>query len=260
MDPPDVPGSTVAESVPSASRTPLRWLNVVLDLNGILCVCEERKYSPRGLTFLTESDPHSSTVPAAIGPKALYVRPMCAQFLSELSEIADISVWSSMKRETTIQICRYLFKDTIMPVHVLGQEDCDRIKVLRNKRLSFMKVPGTNKDVFLKTLKKHLYNNFNGRFKADNTIIVDDSAIKHVLNKPANVVLLDSWSYKGEGSSDSFLMEKLLSWISRLYYSRDQGIKSFRKSDELGGTMMCDDPFSVEYNDIIAAIEQSEKM
>ena len=79
-----------------------KWINVVLDLNGILCVCKDWK--SKGLShkklrhFL---QPHSVTEPALVGPKALWVRPNCSNFLTELGCFAIVSVWSSMKKSTT---------------------------------------------------------------------------------------------------------------------------------------------------------------
>ena len=37
----------VERTTPSPSRVVSRWLNVVLDLNGILCVCVEYRFLPR---------------------------------------------------------------------------------------------------------------------------------------------------------------------------------------------------------------------
>ena len=45
-----------------------------------------------------------------------------------------------------------------------------------------MKVKGTYKDIFLKTLSKGLFAKFNGKFIKKNTIIIDDSPVKHILN------------------------------------------------------------------------------
>ena len=45
-----------------------------------------------------------------------------------------------------------------------------------------MKVKGTHKDIFLKTLSKGLFTKFNGKFRKKNTIIIDDSPVKHILN------------------------------------------------------------------------------
>ena len=45
-----------------------------------------------------------------------------------------------------------------------------------------MKVKGKHKDIFLKTLSKGLFMKFNGKFRKNNTIIIDDSPVKHILN------------------------------------------------------------------------------
>ena len=52
-----------------------------------------------------------------------------------------------------------------------------------------MKVKGTHKDIFLKTLSKGLFSRFNDKFTKENTIIIDDSPVKHILNAPENVLL-----------------------------------------------------------------------
>ena len=123
-------GNEVEKIFPSPSRAVSRWLNVVLDLNGILCVCEEYRYLPKIHLWNPESNPHSSFVPAKIGPKVVYVCPSCSRFLSALSDFADIIVWSSMREPTTRQICEYLFRGLAMPLHILGQDSCDWINVI----------------------------------------------------------------------------------------------------------------------------------
>ena len=55
-----------------------------------------------------------------------------------------------------------------------------------------MKVKGTKKDLFLKTLQKHLFFSFGGRYSTDNTINVDDSLVKQVLNPSENIILLET--------------------------------------------------------------------
>ena len=51
-----------------------KWINVVLDLNGILCVCEDWKSKGLSHKKLRHfSQPHSATEPALVGPKAVWV-------------------------------------------------------------------------------------------------------------------------------------------------------------------------------------------
>ena len=85
-----------------------RMLNVVLDLNRVLCFCEPIE-EPIGRRIPFNELPHSSKIPARVGPKLVYVCPNCAKFLRELSEIAFISVWSSMKKFTVDEVSAYLF-------------------------------------------------------------------------------------------------------------------------------------------------------
>ena len=73
-------GDEVERIIPSSSRVVSRWLNVVLDLNGILCVCAEYRFLPKIALWNLKSAPHSSLVPSKIGPKEVYVRPLCFKF------------------------------------------------------------------------------------------------------------------------------------------------------------------------------------
>ena len=96
-------------TIPFPLRIVSRWLNVVLDLNGILCVCAGYRFLPK-IALWKMLAFHSSFVPMKIGLKVVYVRSLCSKFLSERSDFADIIVWSSMHKSTTPKICEYLFK------------------------------------------------------------------------------------------------------------------------------------------------------
>ena len=113
-------GDEVERITPSPLRAVNRWLNVVPDLNGILCVCIEYKFLPRITAWNPESALHSSSIPARIGPKVVYVSPLCSTFLNALSSFANIIVWSSMYKLTIQKICEYLFRGLPMPLHILG--------------------------------------------------------------------------------------------------------------------------------------------
>jgi hypothetical protein len=71
-----------------------------------------------------------------------------------------------MKIATVKSVCDFLFKDLpVKPVNILGQESCEliRIRDIRGK-VSFLKVKGTDKPMFLKVIKRHLFFGFNGRY------------------------------------------------------------------------------------------------
>ena len=238
-------GGYQVESIPYSSRAISRWLNVVLDLNGILYVCEYR-FLPNIQAWNPESNPHSS-IPAKIGPKAVYVRPSCSTFLRAMFDFADITIWSSMRKPTTRQICEYLFRGLRMPLHFLGQDSCDRIYIMgKNNRVTTMRVKGIHKDIFLKTLSKGLFTKFNGKFRKKNTIIIDDSPVKHILNESENVLFPVSWSFDGASQNDTFLMDMLLPWLRKLHQTQDIKVAK-RVLDKIGQPMLCDDPSSKEY-------------
>ena len=253
-------GDEVERITPSLSRAVSRWLNVVLDLNGILCVCAEYRFLPRITAWNPESAPHSSSVPARIGPKAVYVRPSCSTFLSALSGLADIIVWSSMCELTVQKICEYLFRGLLMPLHILGQDSCDQINIMgRNNRVTTMKVKGTHKDIFLKTLSKGLICRFNSKFTKGNTIIIDDSPVKHILNALENVLLPVSWSHDGAGLSDIFLMDTLLPCLQNVHRSQDLKVAA-RVRLWIGQPMMCEDLSSTEdYVGMKEALDNAKK-
>lgn len=211
------------------------------------------------MKFNVSSSPHLLTVPTHVHPKLVWVRPGCKAFLTALSEFATVSIWSSMRLNTTLAVTRYLFKNITSPKVVQGQEHCFKIPTVVAERVTqFLKVKGTDKEVFLKTLSKGLFTKYIDSFTGDNTIIVDDSPYKHVENDPSNVLLSYTWSYKGDGRHDSFLLDILLPWLRKLHNSADLGLSKFRAENPLGRPAMSAEPDTTEYIDLVAAIEMSK--
>ncbi len=103
-----------------------------------------------------------------------------------------------------------------------------------------------------------LFNGLNSKFNEHNTIIIDDSREKHVVNEPENVVLPVSWSE--HDVSDRFLVDELLPWIQRLHQSRGQGLLSFRREDNIGRRMLSEELDTSEYDELINAVEASRKL
>ena len=107
-----------------------------------------------------------------------------------------------MLESKTRDICNYLFGPSFVNRHrILGQEDCNRVllRKVRN-RMFYMKEVEIQKDIFLKTLSNHVFNSSEGRYTPANILVIDDSPIKHMLNLPKNMLLLLTWSYKGDGA------------------------------------------------------------
>ena len=240
------------------SGSSVRCLNVVLDLNGVLCSCEP-SWAAKGCRN-TDFSVHSSTLGTVVSTKIVKVRPGCAEFLRELSTFANVTIWSSMMRNTTARICDYLFHTCpIKPLRILGQEDCDRIvDRVSGHRTYYKKEEGTQKDIFLKTLSKHLFNNHNGLYTASNTVIVDDSPIKNMLNSSENVLLVHSWPAGVEDAEkDSTLLEIVLPYFREMSRS-NSNLKEFRDSHGLGRPMLYEDRKTYTlYKALCSAIESS---
>ena len=147
----------------------------MLNLNGILCACESA-WKARGFRN-TDFRVHSAMMPAEVDKKFVWMRLGCSDFLSELSTFATITVWSSMLKSTTRDICNYLFGPSLVnPLRILGQEDCDRVPVRKvGNRMFYMKEVSTQKDIFLKTLSNHLFSSSDVRYTPANTLVINDS-------------------------------------------------------------------------------------
>jgi hypothetical protein len=242
---------------PVTSDSSRRWLNVVIDLNGIVCACVPT-WKAKGFRN-TNYRLHSAKFPIEVGTKLVWVRPGCSDFLSQLSSFATVTVWSSMMKATTAVICNYLFGPIkpIKPIRILGQEDCDRVPLRKDgNRIFYMKEEGTQKDIFLKSLSNHLFDSYDGQYTAENTLFIDDSPIKHMLNSKENVLLLPSWSHDGDGAEDdSVLLTDLLPYLLNLH-RYPGGLAEFRSCHlDLGRPMFFDDrQKSSEYVKILQAL------
>ncbi len=167
-----------------------------------------------------------------------------------------------MRVSTVKSVCDLLFQGlAVKPINILGQESCDRMRVEDSLgKVSYFKVKGTEKDLFLKTLQKHLFSSFQNRYTVDNTIVIDDSPVKHILNPPENIILPETWAFAGAGQADTYLMDTLLPWLLQLHKNREQGIREYRRLNRIGRPMMCKDPFDYEYSEIMEAIDEDLKI
>ena len=245
---------------PFTSRLSEKWLNVVLDLNGVLCVCEDKRYHTKDQRFVKPEEVIPNLESFTVGVKKVVIRPFCPRVLRELSKIANLSVWSSMKRSTVIEICNVLFKGLDPPLHVFGQEQCDIVKCkLNNGRIGNYKTKGTNKDLFLKPLEK-LFEMSDSVFGSENTLIVDDSPEKHITNHPKNVILLETWSYLGYGGTDGILIDHLLPYIQRLHVERPEELYPFRRDNIFGRLHLFYEEDQTEYKELTEAVKYSNRL
>jgi hypothetical protein len=190
-----------------------KWLNIVLDINDILCHCMEKKATNR-MPFVNSAQQgiHSSTVPTFVRPKAVFTRPGLHEFLTAISKFAArVIIWSSMKRSTIEEIVRYLFRGLPQPFEVLGHDSCRKIEIYRGK---YLKVIGESKEIFLKNQSKALFRG-STLLDEENTIIIDDNPEKCVCNDRENCLVLETWSPLGV--ADDFLIRTLGQWFLRLH-------------------------------------------
>jgi hypothetical protein len=217
-----------------------RWLNVILDLNGVLCSCVQKNIVTRRGSqqklFYGEGFVHSATIPTCVGPKAIYVHPGVAAFVRRVSGFADITVWSSMMQSTASQVVDYLFHRNIKPVAVYGQESCDIIQVNNGEELKY---PKSDKSIFLKTMSSHLFLGDASRYKENNTILIDDSPEKNILNNTWNVVFLKSWKHTVKNClSDNYLCTELAPWLERLHREGQGEVAQFVNKNHLGVNLL----------------------
>ena len=78
-----------APSLSIGCRPPSKWLNIVLDLKGVLCQCVERSSARRhGRTLREDQHVYSSQIPTLVGPKGVYCHPRVREFLRLISIFA----------------------------------------------------------------------------------------------------------------------------------------------------------------------------
>ena len=112
-----------------------------------------------------QSDPHiySSIVLTIVGPKGVYTCPGVREFLGNLSQFANIVIWSSMLDGTARQVCTWLFDGLPPPDLVLGQKACGKIRLALELDLTY---PDNSKNnIFLKTLGNALFGKEDGKYK-----------------------------------------------------------------------------------------------
>ena len=110
------------------------------------------------------------------------------------------------------------------------------------------------------TLIIHPFSHFNEYdVNSGNTVIVDDTPLKHIMNKFENVLLPNPWSHCGGDDRDTFLLHTLLPWIQRLHLAREDALKSFREfgPNRIGQRMLCDEQNRTEYNKVMELIRRS---
>ena len=249
-------GVALPRSVSSLVSQPRRkWLNLVLDLNGILCQCVHKSQLPRTARVnRVGSHVFSSLIPTLLGPKHVYTHPRLADFLAVIAEVTDrVFVWSSMRRSTVELIASFLFEGVKEPFEIMGQEFCTKVEISRGKYLTDLS--GT-KEIFFKDLSRRVFSNSSRgvSFDKDNTLLIDDSPEKSVCNENGNAIFLEPWSRSQRG--DDVLMGTLAPWLRQLHSSCVPGnLRQYVERHRIGrGPLL---PSDLLYSHIVRGLTQS---
>ncbi|XP_010260259.1 PREDICTED: uncharacterized protein LOC104599401 isoform X2 [Nelumbo nucifera] len=157
---------------------------LILDMNGLLAdiVC----FVPPGYTAYTR-----------VGKKAVFKRPFCDDFLKFCFERFDVGVWSSRaKQNLDVVVCHLMGDMRHNLLFCWDQSHCTAT--------GFTTVGNEKKPLVLKELKK-LWNkcvpglSWNmGEYNESNTLLLDDSPYKALLNPPYTSVFPHSYSFRDE--------------------------------------------------------------
>jgi len=197
-----------------------KWLNVVFDLNGVLCECFDKSYGRNfKKLYSVEDNVLSNRTPTIVGTKAVFARQNVGEFLREVSTVANrVIVWTSMFKRNADVVVDYLFRDSPLPYAVLGQDRCKLIPLPNGKYYHH-----GYRTLYMKVLSEGLFSSSNERgvINAQNTLLVDDSPRKSICNESGNAIFLDTWSH--ETRRDNVLMTELLPWLRRLHSNCPDG-------------------------------------
>uniref|UniRef100_A0A1D1ZET1 Mitochondrial import inner membrane translocase subunit TIM50 n=1 Tax=Anthurium amnicola TaxID=1678845 RepID=A0A1D1ZET1_9ARAE len=169
---------------------------LILDLNGLLA---HTFFDDQGVKV-----PNSRRPDAIMGRKYVFKRPFCREFLGFCFENFDVAIWSSATRrnvEGVIKCIMGVFADRL--IFIWDQANCTDS--------GFKTLEKNDKPLFLKELEKlwgkdakyHLPQRYRGRYSSSNTLLIDDSPYKALLNPPHTAIFPQP--YKVEHTDDASL-------------------------------------------------------
>ena len=222
----DVVPTNELSIVPQQQR---KWLNIVLDVNGVLgqCILKFELGRVRRVHEMRDNI-FSHETPTIVGGKAVYARQNLREFLRQLSNIAvRIVVWTSMVRSNADLVASYLFTGNSKPHRILAQDQCKMI-MFPPGRLS---QPGQTA-IFMKVLSEQLFHE-SSPFTKENTLLIDDSWEKSVCNERGNAIFLKPSTHDDE--NDNVLLGRLLPWLQSLHNGCPAGqLRQYVNANRIG--------------------------
>ncbi|MED6180133.1 hypothetical protein PIB30_007289 [Stylosanthes scabra] len=162
---------------------------LILDINGLLADI----VSPR---------PKDHKADRNVGGRALFQRPFYSEFLKFCFEKFEVAVWSSRKKKNVKQVLDYLMAD--MKEKLLFYWDASHCT-----GTNFITLENKHKKVLFKDLRNVWEKRDpnlpweKGYFNESNTLLLDDSPYKALLNPPHTSVFPLSFSYRNKSDDNS---------------------------------------------------------
>ena len=231
-------------------------LNIVFNLNGVLCQSAMKSYADKFRPYRVEEKVLCHRNPTIIGPKAVFARQNLGEFLRQVSAITSrVLVWTTMFKRNAEPIARHLFNGCREPFDILGQEQCKKIELSSGKFFDC-----GLKMCCLKVLSETLFveNELEtSSLNADNTILIDDSPEKSVCNENGNAIFLETWSH--ERRRDDVLMGELLPWLCCLESNCEQGqLRQYVEENRIGMNPLSAGQYPLK--DIISRMRESSRV
>ena len=194
------------------STSPPKWLNIVLDINGILYYCME-KVATNNMPFVNDvrDGIHSSKVPTMVKPKAVFMSLDLFKFFIAISKfVACLSIWSSMKRSIVEQTVNYFFCGLPLLFEILGLDSCQKIETSHCK---YLIVISGSKEIFLKNLSEALFIG-STCINRKNIILIDNNPKKYMCNDNGNYPFFQTWT--SLAIINDFFLGSLAPWLFQL--------------------------------------------
>jgi hypothetical protein len=161
---------------------------LVLDLNGLLV--------DRRMAAFAEADGTKRAPDAKFGKFFIYNRPHMVEFVNWLSDHFTVGVWSSAQTHNAKLLVNHIWgKHRDKLAFVWGQDRCTHVGAMETSAPN-------SKPILLKDLNELWRAPSYARFGPRNTLLIDDSPYKAVMNPPNSAIHPEEYKLVGFGGDD----------------------------------------------------------